>query len=137
MTPSVQRILALNTFARDSSHLHESWASIPFKRTYEAALCECKDLMDHSFGMQVAWYPDTPDHVTVYRTNLATERTQVLRQLPLEGEVARALFEDLQALAILRAEEVIRQEREDALHRAAVSRVNELLQQADQPAHTV
>lgn len=128
---SLQRILALNEYARDGDYLHEGWATTVFKRTYQVALKACSDLVGHTLGVQVSWCPEDPGHLTVYRTSLATDRTEVLRRLPLEGELAQALEFELQQMAVVRAEDALRQEREQALHRAAVARVQHLLKHAD------
>lgn len=129
--PNVQRILVLNDYARDGAGVSEGWATTVFKRTHALALKACSDLVDHAMGVQFSWYPEDPGHLTVYRTSLATERTQVLRQLPLQDELAKTLEAELQVLAVARAEEALTQERQQALHRAAVARVGQLLRQAE------
>ena len=130
MNPQVHQALALNLYAREGRYISEGWASDHFKKTFAQALAACKDVLDTSMGVTVSWSHTNPEQVCVTRTNLASERTSVVRMLPLEGSLAEALLADLQARAVVRATQDIRDERERALLNEAVSRVARLMVQA-------
>lgn len=127
MSNLIQQILALNTYARAGKNLNENWATTAFSRTYAAALGAVEDADFRRSLPELSWYPTEPNQVTLFAFSyFGTEGTNY-RHVPFTGELATAMFEELQNLANVRAEKEIRAERDRAIQAEARARVSALL----------
>jgi hypothetical protein len=126
MTDVQKQLLALHRYVSDQSYVSESWASPHFSRFVNAALEACQPEIGTSMGVTVAWSTSAPDRVCVTRHGIAVSGLRFLRELPLEGNLAKAFMEDLQVLAEEKARKEIQRERDLALAQEAQRRVTQL-----------
>jgi hypothetical protein len=110
MTDVQKQLLALHRYVSDQSYVSESWASPHFSRFVNAALEACQ--------------PEIGTSMT--RHGIAVSGLRFLRELPLEGNLAKAFMEDLQVLAEEKARKEIQRERDLALAQEAQRRVTQL-----------
>jgi hypothetical protein len=120
----VIRLHALNRYARKGEFISDSWGTVNFKKTFQAAFELCKDVVDSTYGFEIRWYPGprNGDHISC-----SSEGKKFYRDLQLTGPVAAALLEELSNLAEAVAIAEIKREEEDARRVQARARLSMIM----------
>jgi len=121
------KITALNRYARNGDDANICWGTLAFARTFKAVQKEAKEQLPHMAGATLDWRPCAPSEISVFKDSFFNGGQIASFNVPVEGAVADALLEDMQAVAFAFAEKCILEERQRALEQEARDRVLALM----------
>ncbi len=122
-----QQIVALNRYCGHRPFFDEQSTTDWAKRTFAKAMESC-DTDRCTLAVHIWWMEHDATELTVRRNSLLDDGgSKVLATLRVEGELAAAMLADLRVAAAKKARREIQEERERELDRAAVVRVDALL----------
>ena len=104
--------------------ISESWASRQFSRTINAVQEKFKGNV--STGLKVEWHVREPSLLHVREQNSFTHGDRFSTSCVLSDIFGEQLIADLEALAVAKAREDIKQERDERLTRMAERRMNRI-----------
>jgi hypothetical protein len=117
------RIVALTRYL-GISYISESWASHQYPQTIKAVQEQFRGRV--SSGLKVEWHPRDPSVLHVREQNTFTYGDSFSTSCVLADIFGEQLIADLEALAVAKAREDIKHERDERLTRMAERRMNRM-----------